>query len=72
MIAKMMDDNNHITIPGFYDDVEALTEDERIELAQAPFDVEEFKKSIALSDIHGEKGYSSMERVSIRPTLETL
>ena len=70
MIAKMKDDKDHITIPGFYDDVEVLTEEERTELAKAPFDVERFKKSIALKDIHGEEGYSSMERTSIRPTLD--
>ena len=70
MIGKMRDDKNHIAIPGFYDDVEILSDEDRAELAKAPFDVEEYKKSIDLSDIHGEAGYSSMERVSIRPTLD--
>jgi acetylornithine deacetylase/succinyl-diaminopimelate desuccinylase-like protein len=70
MIAKMKDDKDHIAIPGFYDDVEILSDEERIELAKAPFNVEDFKKSIDLSDIHGEEGYSSMERTSIRPTLD--
>jgi acetylornithine deacetylase/succinyl-diaminopimelate desuccinylase-like protein len=70
MIAKMKDDKDHIAIPGFYDDVEVLSEGDRAELAKAPFDVEEYKKSIDLSDIHGEEGYTSMERVSIRPTLD--
>jgi acetylornithine deacetylase/succinyl-diaminopimelate desuccinylase-like protein len=70
MIAKMKDDKDHIAIPGFYDDVEVLSEIDRAELAKAPFDVEEYKKSIDLSDIHGEEGYTSMERVSIRPTLD--
>jgi acetylornithine deacetylase/succinyl-diaminopimelate desuccinylase-like protein len=70
MIAKMKDDKDHIAIPGFYDDVEVLSEVDRAELAKAPFDVEEYKKSIDLSDIHGEEGYTSMERVSIRPTLD--
>ncbi len=70
MIAKMKDDKDHINIPGFYDDVEVLTEEEKTELAKAPFDVEEFKSSIGLSDVHGEEGFSSMERTSIRPTLD--
>ena len=70
MIAKMKDDKDHIAIPGFYDDVEILNNEDRAELAKAPFDVEEYKKSIDLSDIHGEDGYSTMERVSIRPTLD--
>ncbi len=70
MIAKMKDDKDHIAIPGFYDDVEVLSEEDRLELSKAPFDVEEYKKSIDLSDVHGEEGYTSMERVSIRPTLD--
>lgn len=70
MIAKMKDDKDHIAIPGFYDDVEVLSEEDRLELSKAPFNVEEYKKSIDLADIHGEEGYSSMERVSIRPTLD--
>ncbi len=70
MIAKMKDDKDHIAIPGFYNDVEILSEEDRLELSKAPFDVEEYKKSIDLADIHGEEGYSSMERVSIRPTLD--
>ena len=70
MIAKMKDDKDHIAIPGFYDDVEILSDEDRTEMAKAPFDVEEYKKSIDLSDVHGEEGYSSMERVSIRPTLD--
>ena len=70
MIAKMKDDKDHIAIPGFYDDVEVLSEQDRVELAKAPFNVEDYKKSIDLADIHGEEGYSSMERVSIRPTLD--
>lgn len=70
MIAKMKDDKDHIAIPGFYDDVEILSEEDKLELSKAPFDVEEYKKSIDLTDIHGEEGYSSMERVSIRPTLD--
>jgi len=70
MIAKLKDDNKHITIPGFYDDVEVLSAEERAEMAKAPFNVEEFKNSIGLKDIIGEEGYSSNERTSIRPTLD--
>ena len=70
MIAKMKDDKNHITIPGFYDDVEILSAEERAEMAKAPFDLEEYKKALDLSDIHGEAGYTTNERNSIRPTLD--
>ncbi len=70
MIAKMKDDKNHITIPGFYDDVEILTAEERAEMAKAPFSLDEYKKSLNLSDIHGEEGFSTNERNSIRPTLD--
>lgn len=70
MIAKLKDENDHISIPGFYDDVRVLSEAERKELARAPFDLKEFKSHIGLQDIHGEKGYSTMERTSIRPTLD--
>lgn len=70
MIAKMKDDKNHITIPGFYDDVEVLTAEERAEMAKAPFSLEEYKKALDLSDVHGEEGYTTNERNSIRPTLD--
>lgn len=70
MIAKLKDDKDHITIPGFYDEVEILSETDRIELAEAPFNLEEYKKALNLSDVHGEDGFTSMERVSIRPTLD--
>ncbi len=70
MIAKMKDDKNHITIPGFYDDVEILTAEERAEMAKAPFSLDEYKKALDLSDIHGEDGFSTNERNSIRPTLD--
>tara|TARA_B100000809_G_scaffold223122_1_gene232495 strand:+ start:10185 stop:11576 length:1392 start_codon:yes stop_codon:yes gene_type:complete len=70
MIAKMRDDKNHIAIPGFYDDVEILSDEERAEMAKAPFSVEEYKKALDLSDIDGEAGYTTNERNSIRPTLD--
>lgn len=70
MIASMKDENNRITIPGFYDNVQELTAQERAEMAKAPFSVEEYKKELNIGDIHGEKGYTTLERVSIRPTLD--
>lgn len=70
MIAKLKDENNHITIPGFYDDVEILSTEERAEMAKAPFDINEYKKELNLSDIHGEAGFTTNERTSIRPTLD--
>ena len=70
MIAKMKDDKQEIAIPGFYDDVEILSDEERAEMAKAPFDVEEYKQSLDLSDIDGEEGYTTNERNSIRPTLD--
>ncbi len=70
MIAKMKDDKNHITIPGFYDDVEILSAEERAEMAKAPFNLDNYKKALDLSDIHGEDGYTTNERNSIRPTLD--
>ncbi len=70
MISSLMDENNHITIPGFYDKVEVLSMEEREKMAQAPFNVEDYKKSIDIGDIHGEAGYTTLERNSIRPTLD--
>lgn len=70
MITKMKDENNHITIPGFYDDVVNLSEDERNELNKAPFDLTTYKKDLAVADVHGEKGYTTLERTGTRPTFE--
>jgi acetylornithine deacetylase/succinyl-diaminopimelate desuccinylase-like protein len=70
MIAKLKDDKNHITIPGFYDDVEILSAEERAEMGKAPFNLDNYKKALDLSDIHGEEGYTTNERTSIRPTLD--
>ncbi len=70
MIGKMRDDKNHINIPGFYDDVEILSEEDRAELAKAPFSLDEYKKALDLSDIDGEEGFTTNERNSIRPTLD--
>ena len=70
MITSMKDANNHITIPGFYDDVDELTSAERTELNKAPFSLDEYKKDLAIDDVHGEKGYTTLERTGIRPTFE--
>ena len=70
MIAKMKDENNHIIIPGYYDTVLELSPEERADIARAPFSLDRYKSTLDLSDIHGEKGYSTMERTGIRPTLD--
>lgn len=70
MIASCHDENNHITIPGFYDDVVESSDEERKLMAKAPYNEEEYKREIGIPDVWGEKGYSTMERTGIRPTLE--
>ena len=70
MIASLTDEDNHITIPGFYDNVEELSTEERAEMAKAPFSLENYKKSIDIDDVYGEKGYATNERNAIRPTLD--
>ena len=70
MIGKMRDDKNQIAIPGFYDDVEILTAEERADMAKAPFNLDNYKKALDLSDIDGEEGYTTNERNSIRPTID--
>ena len=70
MIASMHDENNHITIPGFYDDVVEVTPAERAALAEAPFDEKAYMKDLGVNAVWGEKGYTSSERSSIRPTLD--
>ncbi|HPW98090.1 MAG TPA: dipeptidase [Flavobacterium sp.] len=70
MIASLHDENNHITIPGFYDKVEELSAAERAEMAKAPFSIENYKKALDINDVFGETGYVTNERNSIRPTLD--
>ncbi|WP_442795614.1 dipeptidase [Pelobium manganitolerans] len=70
MIASLHDENNHITIPGFYDNVAVLSDAERKALNEAPFDLEAYKKDLEIEDVWGEAGYSTIERTGIRPTLE--
>jgi acetylornithine deacetylase/succinyl-diaminopimelate desuccinylase-like protein len=70
MIASMHDENFHITIPGFYDDVLVLTENEKADLNRAPFNLENYKKDLGIDDVQGEKGYTTLERTGTRPTLD--
>jgi acetylornithine deacetylase/succinyl-diaminopimelate desuccinylase-like protein len=70
MVAGVMDKNNHITIPHFYDDVVESSAKEREMLNMAPYNEEEFKKSLGVKALRGEEGYTKIERVGIRPTFD--
>ena len=70
MIASMLDENNHITIPGFYDDVIEVSDVERAMMAKAPFDLKEYEEALELTSVAGEKGFSTNERTGIRPTFD--
>lgn len=70
MIADMVDEKGHITIPGFYDDVLEVSPQERAKMAEAPFSLEEYKKALNLNEVKGEDGYTTNERTGIRPTFD--
>ncbi len=70
MIASLTDENNRITIPGFYDDVLEASDEERKGMANAPFDEEQYKKEIDVDNLGGEAGYTTLERTGIRPSLD--
>jgi acetylornithine deacetylase/succinyl-diaminopimelate desuccinylase-like protein len=70
MIAQMTDENNHITIPHFYDDVLEVSDHERKLMAEAPFDLEKYKKELEVKEVCGEKGFSTNERTGIRPAFD--
>jgi acetylornithine deacetylase/succinyl-diaminopimelate desuccinylase-like protein len=70
MIASLHDESNHITIPGFYDDVVDATPEERKKMAAAPFNEKEYKDDLGVKELWGEKGYTTNERTGIRPTIE--
>jgi acetylornithine deacetylase/succinyl-diaminopimelate desuccinylase-like protein len=70
MIARTMDDDGRILIPGFYDDVVEVTRKERNLMAKAPFSLKDYKKSLGVKELFGEKGYSTNERTGIRPTFD--
>jgi len=70
MIASLHDENNHITVDGFYDKVIELSSEERAAMAKAPFSLDTYKDHLNIADVWGENGYLTMERNSIRPTLD--
>ena len=70
MVASLHDENNRVTIPGFYGKVEELNAAEREQFKQIPFSLENYQKAIDIDSVYGEKGYSTLERKSIRPTLD--
>jgi len=70
MIASCHDENNHITIPGFYDDVVVATPEERKLMAAAPYNEKEYEQDLGVKELWGEKGFTTNERTGIRPTLE--
>jgi acetylornithine deacetylase/succinyl-diaminopimelate desuccinylase-like protein len=70
MIARCHDENNHITIPGFYDDVAEASTEERTLINKAPYNEKEYSEDLGVKSLWGEKGYSTYERTGIRPTLE--
>ena len=70
MIASCHDENNHVTIPGFYDDVVVASEEERALINKAPYDEKEYMEELGVKELWGEKGYSTYERTGLRPTIE--
>lgn len=70
MISSLIDKDGHITVEGFYDDVVELSAEDRALLAKAPFNIDEYKKSLNIDEVRGEKGYTTLERTGIRPCLD--
>ena len=70
MIGQLIDEQGHITIPGFYDDVQEVSKADRDAMAKAPFNLDEYKKSLDTAEVQGEAGYTTMERTGIRPTCD--
>jgi acetylornithine deacetylase/succinyl-diaminopimelate desuccinylase-like protein len=70
MIAACHDENNHVTIPGFYDDVVESSSQERALMNKAPYSENEYKQEVGVKELWGEKGYTTIERTGIRPTIE--
>lgn len=70
MIASLTDDQNRITVKGFYDNVVELSAEDRKKLNMAPFDLSAYKNDLEIDDVHGEEGFTTIERTSIRPTLD--
>ncbi len=70
ILSQLTNEDGKITIPGFYDDVEEVSEHERELIAKIPFNEDEYKQNLNIKQVHGEKGYSTIERTGIRPTLD--
>jgi acetylornithine deacetylase/succinyl-diaminopimelate desuccinylase-like protein len=70
MIASLHDENRHITIPEFYDDVQEVSSEDRAALGRIPFSLDDYKKHLDIDDVLGEKGYTTIERTGTRPTLD--
>ncbi|MDY0368441.1 MAG: dipeptidase [Bacteroidales bacterium] len=70
MVASMVDEDNRITIPGFYDDVLEATAEERAMLNKAPFSEQAYKEAIDVKELRGEKGYTTIEHTGLRPTFD--
>lgn len=70
LVASLINDKGRVTIPGFYDDVRELTPAEREAFNEAPFDLDEYKKSLDVGDVEGEEGYTTIERTGVRPSLD--
>lgn len=70
MIASLKDENNHISIPAFYDNVIEASDQERQLMSKTPFDLDHYKEKLGINAVHGEKGFSTIERTGIRPTLD--
>ncbi len=70
LISSLIDKDGRVTVKGFYDDVVELSDEDRAELSRAPFDIDEYKNFLGIKEVKGEKGYTTMERASIRPSLD--
>lgn len=70
LVAGLIDENGRVTIPGFYDDVRELTDDERRAFNRAPFDIAEYKRALQIGDVEGETGFTTLERTGVRPSLD--
>ena len=70
MISSLHDENRRITIPGFYDTVDVVSDEDREAISKTPFSLDEFKSELEVDDVMGELGYSTIERTGIRPTLD--
>lgn len=70
LITKLVDEKGRVTIPGFYDDVRILTEEERTNFNKAPYDKEEYMRGVGVEELAGEEGFTTIERTGVRPSLD--